>query len=36
MQDDKEDEADVFIREALEDSFADDAEINHVAKKLRI
>ncbi|OBT44678.1 hypothetical protein VE00_04442 [Pseudogymnoascus sp. WSF 3629] len=36
MQDDKEDEADVFIREALEGSFADDAEINHVAKKLRI
>ncbi|KFY31722.1 hypothetical protein V493_00851 [Pseudogymnoascus sp. VKM F-4281 (FW-2241)] len=35
-QDDKEDEADMFIREALEGSFADDAEINHVAKKLRI
>ncbi|KFY52155.1 hypothetical protein V496_08615 [Pseudogymnoascus sp. VKM F-4515 (FW-2607)] len=36
-QDDKEDEADMFIREALEGSFADDSsEINHVAKKLRI
>ncbi|OAF54197.1 hypothetical protein VC83_09558 [Pseudogymnoascus destructans] len=34
--DDKEDEADAFIREALEGSFADDAEINHIAKKLRI
>lgn len=35
-QDGKEDETDMFIREALEGSFADDAEINHVAKKLRI
>ncbi|KFX94566.1 hypothetical protein O988_06225 [Pseudogymnoascus sp. VKM F-3808] len=35
-QDDKEDEADVFIREALEGSFADDAGIDHVSKKLRL
>lgn len=35
-QDYKEDEADAFIREALDGSFADDGEIEHVAKKLRI
>ncbi|OBT65514.1 hypothetical protein VE03_04959 [Pseudogymnoascus sp. 23342-1-I1] len=34
--DDEEDEADAFVREALEGSFADDSKINHVAKKLRI
>ncbi|KFY41169.1 hypothetical protein V494_03177 [Pseudogymnoascus sp. VKM F-4513 (FW-928)] len=34
--DDNEDEADMFIREAFGSSLADDAEINHVAKKLRI
>lgn len=36
MQDDQEDEADAFVREALEGSFADDAEMDHVAKRLRI
>lgn len=34
-QDDKEDEADMFIRDAFRGSFSDDADIDHVAKRLR-
>jgi hypothetical protein len=36
MLDEKVDEADMFVREALEGSFADEAEANHAAKKVRI
>jgi hypothetical protein len=37
MLDEEEDEADMFVREAFEgSSFANEAEANHVAKKLRV